>query len=190
MARGSQFYGRRIRQPVQYFTRTQYFPSYYQLVAGGAATGASQLFQLSQLPNYTEFTALYDQYMIKAVKISLIPKYTEVALGSTTQGNMWSVVDYDDATPPPNIDTILQYQNLKRTRMSQVHSRYLKPAVSSEVYATGLASSYSPKKNVWLDATTAQVEHYGVKFWFDARGTQPVTFDMQVKYYLAFKNVR
>lgn len=191
MVVGRQFYGKRgLRQPVHYFTRTQYLPNYYQLIAGGAGTGAGLNFQLANLPNYTEFTGLYDQYMIKGIKISLIPKHTETGLGTTTQANMWSVIDMDDSTGPANLEVLLQYANVKRTRMNQVHTRYLKPAVSSEVYATGIASTYAPKKNVWLDATNANVEHYGVKLWFDARGTQPVTFDVQVKYYLAMKSIR
>lgn len=190
MAAGRQFYGKGKRQPVHYFTRTQYLPNYYQLIAGGAGVGSALNFQLGNLPNFTEFTGLYDQYMIKAVKVQIIPKFTETSLGTTTQANMWSVVDLDDSTPPPNLETLLQYNNLKRTRMNQTHTRYLKPAVAREVFATGIASAYSPKTNVWLDATTAAIEHYGLKLWFDARGTQPVTFDVSVKYYLAMKNVR
>lgn len=180
---------RRPKQPIQYFTRTVYLPNYYALLAGGPAVGAGLNFRLSQVPNSSEFTTLYDQYKIKAVKCTLIPRFTEVPIGST-QGNMWSVLDYDDSSPPGNLDELLQRQNLKRTRMHQIHSRYLRPMVTQEVYATGVATAYAPKRNVWLDCTNSDVEHYAVKFWFDARGTAPVTYDLQLKYYLAFKNVR
>lgn len=186
--RSTQFYGKRIKQPVQYFTRTAYSPGYINLLAGGAAVGSAYNFQLGQVPSFTEFTGLYDQYQIKAVKLTLIPRYTEVSLGAT-QGNMWSVLDQDDSLAPANLDTLLQYQNVKRTRMNQIHSRYIKPSVATEVYATGIASAYAPRRNVWLDCTTAAIEHYGIKFWFDSRVSNTI-FDMQVKYYLAFKNVR
>lgn len=182
---------RRVKQPTQYFTRSVYLPGYFAL-AIGPAVGSSLKFQLSQVPNVAEFTNLYDQYKIKAVKCTLIPRHTEVGLstgGTVMQGNMWSCLDYDDSTIPGGLDSLLQYQNTKRTRMNQTHSRYLRPMVATEVYATSIASSYAPKRNVWLDCSIDSVEHYGIKFWFDQR-IAPVTYDVQIKYYLAFKNVR
>lgn len=188
LARGTQFYGKKIKQPVHFFTRTAYRPAYFALPAGGAAVGTAINFKLSDLPNASEFTQLYDQYQIKGVKITLIPRYTDVNVGQT-QGNVWSVLDYDDSNVPTSIDTLMQYQNVKRTRMNQIHSRYLKPAVSKEVYATGIATSYSMAKNTWMDAANDSVEHYGIKMWFDTRQVL-TTIDVQLKFYLAFKNVR
>lgn len=176
------------RQPVHYFTRTAYLPGFYNLIAGGGATGTARNFKLSDIPNATEFTQLFDQYMIKMVKIMLIPRFTEVS-NTSSQGNTWSVLDYDDSIVPTSVDTLVQYENVKRTRMSQTHVRYFKPAVAQEIFATGIASTYSAKKNVWLDCTNDQVEHYGIKLWFDTRATN-VVYDVQIKYYLAFKNVR
>lgn len=178
-------YSRRIKQPTQYFTRSVYLPGYYSLPASGVAAGAAINFSLSQLPNVTEFTGLYDQYKIKAVKCTLIPRHTEVLAGTTNlQGNMWSVLDYDDSNVPSNLDELLQYQNIKRTRMNQTHTRYFRPMTR-----TILSTGYSPKRNQWIDCSDTTVEHRGVKFWFDSR-LAPVTFDVQIKYYCAFKNVR
>lgn len=182
--------GIKIKQPVQYFTRTKYTPSQFAIATG--VTGASGLnFKLSDLPNYTEFTALYDQYQIRAIKIQLIPRFTESAAATSTQaiGNMWSVIDYDDSGAPGALNDLLQYQNVKRTRTNQMHSRYFKPKVADEVFGSGVATAYSAAKNVWLDCNNPVVEHYGIKFWFDAT-TAGVTYDMMVKMYLAFKNVR
>jgi hypothetical protein len=103
---------------------------------------------------------------------------------------MWTVVDYDDATVPTSLDTLLQYQNIKRTRMNQTHSRYFKPMVPMGIGTLGGIQALNAKRNVWLDCSNAAVDHYGLKLWFDTRGTAPVTYDVQVKYYLTFKNVR
>lgn len=179
---------KKVKQPVHYFTRTQYQSGFYNLIAGGPAVGASRVFTLNDVPGAGEFTALYDQFQIKAVKVQLIPRYTDVA-NNATQGNMWSCIDQDDATPPPNIDTVLQYPNVKRTRMNQVHTRFLKPCVATEVFSSGITSTYSPKKNVWVDIAAPGTEHYAVKFWFDSR-TANVIYDVQTTFYLAMKNVR
>lgn len=182
---------RQIKQPVQYFVRTSYQLAGYSLAGGAAALGAARVFRLSAVPNASEFTNLYDQYQIKGVKISLIPRYTDSTAGLAAQaiGNVWSAIDYDDVQTPVNVETLLQYQNVKRTRMNQVHTRFLKPMIANEVFNTGIATAYAPKRNVWLDCASDTVEHYGIKLWFDSSAAG-VTFDVQVKFYLAFKNVR
>lgn len=182
---------RRIKQPVQYFTRQRYVTSFIVVPPGAGATGFATSFKLNDLVNSSEFTQLYDQYMIKGIKVSLIPRYSQnpSAPVPAQGGNVWSVLDYDDVTAPTTIDTLMQYQNVKRTRTHMVHSRYFKPAVAAEIFNTGLTTNYNPKKNVWLDCNLDTTEHYGIKWWVDQTNAG-VTLDLQVKMYLAFKNVR
>lgn len=193
--RRKQYYGRRtgIKQPVQYFKRTYYQPQFIQLTPGLVATGAAYTFTLSGLPSASDFTALYDQYMIKGVKISLIPKHSEViASSSVTQGNVHSVIDYDDSNTPPDLDTLLQYQNYKSTRMNLTHTRYFKPKVLHEIYRSSVSTGYAPKSNTWLDIAANTIPHYGIKFWFDALplGSATLYYDVKCTMYLAMKNVR
>lgn len=180
-----------VKQPVQYFTRTSYQLSGYSVAAGAAAAGFARVFRLSACPNVSEFTNLYDQYQIKGVKISLIPRYTMTQSGAPLAaiGNVWSALDYDDASAPTSVDQLLQYQNVKRTQMNRVHSRFLRPCIANEIFNTGIATAYAPKRNTWIDCTSDTVEHYGIKLWIDS-SQAGVTFDVQVKFYLAFKNVR
>lgn len=178
-----------LRQPVQYFKRVQYIPSWHQINAGNPGTGQALNFSLSQVPNASEFTLLYDQYQIKGVKVHVIPKFTETAIGKF-QGNMWSVLDYDDATVPTALSPLLQYQNVKRTRMQKMHKRYIRPCVATEIFNTGITTTYSPKRNVWIDCASDTTEHYGMKLWFDGLNSDTVIWDLQLTYYLAFKNVR
>lgn len=185
--------GIQIRQPVQYFTRTAFYGSLFTVGTSAPAPAVSQ-FSLNQVPNFSEMTQLYDQYQIKAIKYTLIPKFTnnELNIGGGASagilGNVWSVLDYDDSTTPLTLQELLQYQNIKRTRQDKVHKRYFKPKVAQTI-----GSNISPKANVWLDCNTASTPHFGVKLWFDALAgvsNTNITFDLVVKYYMAFKNVR
>lgn len=191
-----QFYGKGIRQPVHSYKRANFVTNIIGITPGAVPFGRADNFRLDQIPSFNEFTQLYDQYQIKAVKIQYIPRFTEVTISGTTStaqiGNIWSCLDYDDSTAPTSIGTVLQYQNVKRTQMNKIHTRYLKPMVATEVFATGIASSYAPKRNIWLDASNASVEHYGVKMWVDSipASSPPIVFDAVVTYYLMFKNVR
>lgn len=187
-----------IRQPVQYFKRTLYIPTLATVTAGADYFG-SYWFKLDDLPNISEFSTLYDTYFIKGVKFTIMPKADSAILndGTNTQTlpsfaltRIHSVLDYDDKGVPANLNTLMQYQNLKTTRSTQDHSRYLRPMVAQEVFGsgTGAIPAYAPKR-CWLDITRTDVEHYGVKFAITAGQTNQ-QFAAKITYYIAFKNVR
>lgn len=182
----------RIKQPVQYFKRTLWLPDWL-VTAGTTDNFASLKFNLSQLPQYTEFTQLYDQYQIKGVRVELIPQFDSANMASTSSTNIinqnYSVLDYDDVGIPTSMDTIMQYQNVRRCPSTKVMKRFLKPKVATQVYSTALTTNYSSKRNVWLDCNQPDTEHYGMKFGF-TKSSNAQKYSLRVIYYLAFKNVR
>lgn len=182
-----------VNQPVQYFTRSAYTQAAITIPAGGAGAGYAYQFQLNQLPNFAEFQGLYDQYKISKVKFQLIPRFNFAnSSGSGNVGSIFSVMDFDDATAPTSRDDLLQYQNLKRTKMTSTLTRTISPAVAVQIY-TAPIPGFSPKRT-FLDLGNAAVPHYGIKLWVDGSlaGTSPnpMIFDLQVKFWLSMKNVR
>lgn len=192
-ARRRQFTGK-IAQPVQYFTRSYFSPGHISIPTGAPAVGYADFFNLASVPDVSDFTALYDQYKIKGIKYTLIPRISNAgpsgAVGNPSiLGNIWSVLDFDDSNIPASLNTLLQYQNVKRTQYNKIHSRYFKPSVQLGV-GTPLASSLI-RKNQWIDAANISAQHLGIKLWVDGSyGPYPLEFDLHVKMYLAFKNVR
>lgn len=192
--------GRRIAQPVQYFKRSVYLSGNI-VTSVTSDTFTNQFFALSSVPNYTEFTNLYDQYKINAVKVTLIPRGNTAEItassGASTvfQGQsvgVFSVIDYDDTAVLANINEACQYQNMKMTRATQQHSRYLKPRfnlLSVTNQGTG-ATGASQNTRGWLDCDYINVPHYGVKWALQQNVNYNLTYDVKIDYYLAFKNVR
>lgn len=192
--------GRRIAQPVQYFKRSVYLSGNI-VTSVTSDTFTNQFFALSNVPNYTEFTNLYDQYKINAVKVTLIPRGNTAEItassGASTvfQGQsvgVFSVIDYDDTAALANINEACQYQNMKMTRATQQHSRYLKPRfnlLSITNQGTG-ATGASQNTRGWLDCDYINVPHYGVKWALQQNVNYNLTYDVKIDYYLAFKNVR
>lgn len=182
---------RGVKQPVQYFKRTLWLPNWLSVPAGSDQF-ASLKFNLSQLPNHSEFTALYDQYKISMVKVELIPQFDNANVGSITSTNVitqnYSVLDYDDITVPTTMDTLMQYQNLKRTPSTRIIKRIIKPKFAAELFNTGIATAYRPTRG-FIDCNYDTVEHYGMKFGFTSN-PQSQKIGLKVTYYLAFKNVR
>ena len=187
--------GTKIKQPVQYFKRSVYLPT-WNSPASGADRFTVLNFRLNQLPNFTEFQQLYDQYKICGVKVEVIPQFdttTQTGTGTTPtaqhiMSQNWNVIDYDDTVTPTSINDLLQYQNCKRCPSNRVMKRFLKPKFSDQIFASGAFAGYRPVKG-FIDCTYDNVEHYGMKFCF-GNNNLTLTYALKLTYYLAFKNVR
>lgn len=181
-----------ISRPNVYdFKRKIYYENLF-IVNSGTPLGYAFQQTLSQLPNYTDFTNLYDQYMIKKIVVKIIPKITQHNLATTTIGNsdlpqLHSVIDYDDATTPTSVSQLVEYQTHKMTRGNEVHTRVIVPKVELDV----AAATSAPKAYQWLDCDASTVNHRGLKFWFNAPQSANMTvyYDMLVTCYFSCKNV-
>lgn len=191
---------RGVRQPIQYFKRSVY------LSGNILSSTANDVFQalnftLSQVPSYTDFTTLYDQYRINGIKWTLIPRGNTAeitaASGASTvfQGQstgVFSAIDYDDNTAPTSINQLCEYQNMKMTRATQLHSRYLKPRVNTTGITNIGTGVTGPMMNTrgWLDCDFINVPHFGLKLALQQAVNYNLTYDVKIDFYLAFKNVR
>lgn len=186
---------KRIRQPVQFFKRTVYHNALIKSSQLGP-TFENFTFKLDAVPNYTEFTALYDQYCIKGVSLTLMPRYNIAAPtpdgGVSATGQVpqtWSILDYDGSFPTTEA-AMLQYQNLKMQKGTSWHKRYVVPAVSAEIF-NGVTTAYAPKKRLFLDTANPDVKHYGATVMVPQVNVDTdCAWDVKIVYYLAFKNVR
>lgn len=160
--------------------------------AAGDVLGALK-FTLADLPNYTEFTALYDQYKIYFVVLRFVPDQNMASANNaagTTTPILYHVIDYDDATAPANKTDLFQYQNLKVRNFSRFSKITLRPHVAVAAYQ-GAFTGYANFKSLWLDAANTAVEHYGVKYCISQPSANWVTsWRLVATYYMAFKNVR
>lgn len=147
-------------------------------------------FSLNDLPNYTEFTALYDMYKINAVKISFIPQMTQnISLGAINNAyastRFLSAIDYNDGSAPSSSDDIREYQSCKITPILRTHTRFIrKPKILD-------SSGYSISP--WLSTASPAVDYFGLKVAVEpmnSTSTETMTYTVECKYYLAFKNVK
>lgn len=177
---------RGVAQPVQKFKRSVYLKAAYTSSTLADSNFGKQ-FVLNDVPNVGEFTSLYDQYRILAVKVKLIPRASEADV-SQQLPNIGSVIDYDDQTALTAINDYTQYQNFKMTRGNKIHSRYIKPRIAAEVFGGGVTTGFMPTKG-WLDVAYPAVPHYGMKIYIQQTAVAQ-SYDALIDYYLAFKNVR
>lgn len=193
--------------------RTMYKPLAFQLPPVSALPSgapATLFFSLNQLPDFADFTSMFDQYMIDKVQVTVIPRFVAstqpvanppstipLMLGGALLGSIHSAIDYDDAIQPADRDEILQFQNHQSHRADQQFTRTLSPRVKSVVSISGGTTAVAAAgtlQKMWIDVTSNNIAHNGVKLWFDAANYDiaagSINYDLKVKYFLRFKNVR
>lgn len=146
-------------------------------------------FHLDQCANYTEFTALFDQYRIMQVQIDFIWD-----LGQNSGCSpLYTILDYDDASAPVNLGEYLQYDTLMITSGgSRDHSRVVHPQAAAAMYSGTFTSFGNAPRMMWQNCASPGIQYYGVKYAIPASAGNPTTAAYQVvaKYVLQFRNTR
>lgn len=158
------------------------------------------------VPNYTELGALFDKFRIEKIDIY----YTSSAYGNGGMGSGQSLympgvaycVDTDDSNPA-SVTDIQQYAGCKYTQFGgeQLGAKLLasfKPLPSVALYTTGSTVAGAGDllgKNLWLDAGTPTVKHYGFKMALDQLVTSTFSqtwymVNFQIRYHVSMKDVR
>lgn len=179
---------RTLRQPVQFFKQQMFYPSWLTTSVTNEVI-LNLVASLNAVTQGSTFGQLYDQYCIKGISATLIPRGNVDGVGTPLSSPVFSCIDYD-GNFPATIADLNQYQSARQTRGTSLHKRYIKPKVLQSAYQTALSTGYSPKSNVWIDCNDNQVPHYGIVFATEPTPSQVVSYDLKVIYYLAFKNVR
>lgn len=191
---------RRVRVPRNRF-RTRTFgcrqtvelPNF--VILAGTNNFYSYTFQFSDLSQSNNWGSVFDSFRINAVKVTFYPQITQY--NNTTPGTacpeFYSVVDYDSATVPSSINTLVQYQNCKRSWFNRPHSRYLKPRAAGACYlSTSTTGYYLMPRGVWFNNAYAQIPHYGLLVGIALSNASLMagqTIRVTAKYYVQLKNV-
>lgn len=163
--------------------------------------GIGHSFKLSDVPNSSEFTSLFDAYRIKGVKLEFVPIYNSHEINEGPAASPFDRVgipvmtfarDLDDSTAPASENTLLQYATNKRINLSSKKSIYIaNPRVAQTVYQAGLTAAYSEaRKNVWIDCANPDVPHYGLKYYVPTENLSKILYiRVYATYYMEFKRV-
>lgn len=192
--------GKRLYQPIHYFTRSVSFS--LVLGAGNNAFHGSSYFAINTLPSWNEFQNLYDMYKINAIKISFIP-VSNVTLWDATNARpdpytvnfvrFQSVIDYNDSTPLTTADAYREYSTYKWTPFNKTHTRFFRPKITQTVTEGGGTYGVSTGAGGWVSLASNATRFYGIKYHYNlgvAAASTLTTHEVEVKYYLSFKNYK
>jgi len=156
------------------------------------------------VPNYTEFTNLFDQYCIKKVDVMVLPSFTNG--GPSPNVSVWMpwvihAADYDN-TSSTGSTSLMQYSGAKFTQLNgqvvHINSktlRSLKPQAAVSIARVTGSVGQAPMDDVWISTDNPNVQHFGLKMALDDSyngsnlGVVLGALNFVVKYHLAFRDV-
>lgn len=176
--------------PVHKFRRSFLSTGYTGNTAGD--TGYQLGFSLGQVPNFTEFTSLFDMWRIVQVDFHMFPAINSGDLnGATTNivgGLVAIAVDYDDATVPASFNQMLEKQDVQiYSPYEQVHLSF-KPRTTAQLTSGG--SLGTAMQGQWVDCANTSVVHYGIKFSIQDSANNFQIYTVVADCHFEFKDVR
>jgi hypothetical protein len=157
--------------------------------AVGAVYGANTAIAAAT-GDFTSRAAVFDQYRIPRVDFFVKP-LTQLALPGTTGGLglLYLAIDLDDDTVPASTQEVLDYQNAVILAGGQGCTMSCKPCiqVSGASGAVGAAVSLN---NQWLDCSSPNVKHFGLKWATPASSANQHTWILFARIHFEFKNPR
>ena len=151
-------------KPVVNFTRK--VEQFYDIACNGiAANVGSFIFTLDTLPDYTDFTNLFQSYRIKKVKLEWKPEYTELTdaalVSNAVNVNFNTAINNSSSAGPSAVSDVTQYESCKSTGITKTHTRTLTPAI--------LMGSTMPC-NCYITSDAPSERHYGLWYGIPATG--------------------
>lgn len=160
-------------------------------------------FSLGALPNYTEFTALFDSYKIRKIVVRFIPFNNSSGTNANATANFQPLlhyyIDHDDHTQSDPDETGLneyrQRNNSKVVRLFKPVGIVIKPQylINGPSVSSSSQAVFS-RRSDWVDCAHANIPYYGLKFMMEGSpnttSTAYFAFRCEVTYYMCFKGTR
>lgn len=152
-------------------------------------------FQLSDVPDATDFTNLFDCFCIAKVVINFCVRNITMVTSpyALLTPYLHTIIDKDDSSAPGSLTDMEQFQSYRKRPATKPVKRVLVPRLQVALYKTALTTAYgTTNRRIWVDCGDSATPHYGVKYWLDqtTNANAAFTYTPTVTYYLVFKDVR
>lgn len=173
-------------------------------VAGASWASFAWAFTLADLPDYAEFTSLFDRYKILGVALKVFPGTVSVETAGAAAPALvlHDVVDYDDytqfAASAAGVKAAQCYESYKCRNIGVSNGkplrRFIKPRIAVGAYGGGVFTNYASQRDEWIDAASPTVQHYGwkgvIETYNNVATACTVVIKIEATFYLAMKDLR
>lgn len=166
----------------------------------GAGAGFYLQFQPNQLPAWSTYAALYEQFYLKKINVRIEPTFNGSLMVDSVAGailyiqNIHSTIDQLNLTPPTNGSQLINDSTYKRTRNIKVHSRTFYPKMQMDINESVIDTD-TTLINKWMSTTnTADAYYYGLRVYIDPVSSvvlpSNVRYNVFVTYTMGFKGLK
>jgi hypothetical protein len=141
--------------------------------------GGAYAFTLSQLPNYTVFTACFDRYRILCVQVQFNP-------AATVTSDLSTAIDYDDANSPTA--EIQQRDTGMVVPCGNYFERTFRPRIAVAAYSGAFTSYANMPSNLWIDCASPQVQYFGLKYYVPVSASNSNIYLPTARFLIELKN--
>jgi hypothetical protein len=178
---------RNIRNQLHWFEVTETLQSSASISSSPTATTEYNIaFSLGQWSNYSQITALFDQYCIHSVVVNISTEAIFTAVAGA--GRLTTAIDYDNVANLSNEGSIQAFGSAETVTVTpgMNHQRYVEPCVTSSLYQT-TGTGYSSQR-LWIDAASQNVPHYGLRVLFYNNNVSGLTIDIVATFRYGARN--
>lgn len=158
----------------------------------------------NNIPNFAEFSSVFDTYRINGLKFTYMPRYSSTnaeAAGTTGSPQAYAhyIIDPDSTLIPSGVygsstlNSLMENTNCKTRQLNRPFSIYYKPRVLQQLLGGSTASFTRPAP--FIRATDVNVDFRGHHMYiqqnnFSSSANANIILDIFVTFYVTFKNVR
>lgn len=163
-------------------------------VAANGTIFATDTFELQDLTEFASYVALYEEYRITRITYSFkaLNNTASVPNGAvgfvSTLGMIHTIIDTNDSAAPVSIQQMMNDSTYRGSVSSRNHTRSFTPK-----WLNVLGGSVPDQsKTGWLNTSSTNVSHYGIKWAFEGGvASGPLTsfyVEPIITYHLSFRN--
>lgn len=187
---------RRWKQPSSRIAlKTHHFKRTF---VASAITGATSdvlgayAFSFNTLPNYTEYTALFDQYRVNKIVVKFVPDHDTSDVNNTASSlsQFHTILDFNDSSAPASLASMFEYDTWKMTRGGRTHVRKWTPSILVGANDSTIAASL-PKFKQWISCDQPDLYLYGLKYCLAAQQRAgDINMTPYITFYFSCKSVK
>jgi len=144
---------------------------------------------LANLDQAASWVAVFDQYRILECEVWLTPAIS-ASVSSSHGGQLYSVLDFDDANALTTLGQALDYETCVTTPQTNGHYRKFRPHAAQALYAPSAFAQFGNVISPWINSAYTGCAHYGVKYAASITSAVPSIFDLTVRLKIEFRSPR
>ncbi len=138
-----------------------------QVAIAATDSGGARYFQVAALPDWTDFSNLYDMYRVSKITWKYVAyRCAQPATTGEVFPTYLYALDFNDTTAPATASEVLSYGNAQIRQFTEGSGRVIEVTYQPKLNASTPAATAVLTENSWARTSSTSDVWYGHKEWF------------------------